>query len=603
MPRAQIVFVLSLCSIAVACHTDGDLETSTAAIGGGQVCPPGESWVCYTGPSDTDSVGVCDRGVKTCNVDGSGYGPCVGEVVPSAELCDGLDNDCDGATDDACSCTPGEASACYDGPAGTEGEGICAAGTHVCNADGVGFGACVGWTGPAAEMCGDGVDNDCDGNLDQGCVCPPGETWDCYGHPFETDGIGVCQRGTMTCAPDGLDYGACVGEVGPSPEVCNGLDDDCDGTTDEGCTACVPVDEVCGDGLDNDCDELADEDCVCAPGSLVACYDGPPGTAGVGTCTNGVRTCDANGMGYGACVGTVGPTAEVCGDGLDNDCDGATDEGCVCAPGSTVACYDGPPGTEGVGACDNGVATCDATGTGFGACIGWSGPSPEVCGDGLDNDCDGASDEGCVCTPGSLVSCYLGPPGTFGVGTCEGGLQMCNPTGTGYGACVGSIGPIDEVCGDGLDNDCDGASDEGCGCIPTTEVCGDGEDNDCDGLFDERCIGDRAWNDRNRNGVQEAGEAGLAGVTLFLRTSTGAAVDIVTSNADGWYYFANTPPGTYFIEIIPPPTYGLSGKDLGGNENVDSDFDGEDMRTDNFVFPNNGSFTHIDGGMYSSTGS
>ena len=134
-------------------------------------------------------------------------------------------------------------------------------------------------------------------------------------------------------------------------------------------------------------------------------------------------------------------------------------------------------------------------------------------------------------------------------------------------------------------------------------MCGDGEDNDCDGRFDERCIGDRAWNDRNRNGVQEAGEPGLAGVTLFLRTSTGASVDIVTSNADGWYYFANTPPGTYFIQIIPPPTYGLTGKDLGGNENIDSDFDGEDMRTDNFVFPNNGSFTHIDGGMYSSTGS
>src|SRR5262245_26986482 len=75
-----------------------------------------------------------------------------------------------------------------------------------------------------------------------------------------------------------------------------------------------------------------------------------------------------------------------------------------------------------------------------------------------------------VCTPGSTVSCYGGPPDTEGVGECHAGTQECNADGSGYGPCTGSV-------------------------EPTAEACGDGLDNDCDGLTNERCIGDRAWND------------------------------------------------------------------------------------------------------------
>jgi hypothetical protein len=142
---------------------------------------------------------------------------------------------------------------------------------------------------------------------------------------------------------------------------------------------------------------------VCDPGSTASCYGGPAGTAGIGTCQEGTQTCNAEGTAFGPCTGDILPAAEVCGDALDNDCDGLADEGCVCTPGSAAPCYDGPAGTAGVGACQAGVMTCNAAGTAYGSCAGAIGPTAESCGDGLDNDCDGVTDEGCVCAPGSTA--------------------------------------------------------------------------------------------------------------------------------------------------------------------------------------------------------
>jgi MYXO-CTERM domain-containing protein len=133
-------------------------------------------------------------------------------------------------------------------------------------------------------------------------------------------------------------------------------------------------------------------------------------------------------------------SAEVC-DGEDNDCDGEVDEGLVrdCAT-----------------ACGAGSETCVA-GT-------WSGcDAPpvvsETC-DGIDNDCDGAADPGCDCTAGDQRPC--GDPGT--VGACRPGVQTCDATGT-WGQCEGTIPPTDERC-DGIDNDCDGFTDEEGTAIP-----------------------------------------------------------------------------------------------------------------------------------------
>jgi hypothetical protein len=88
-------------------------------------------------------------------------------------------------------------------------------------------------------------------------------------------------------------------------------------------------------------------------------------------------------------------------------------------------------------------------------------PGYEICGDGLDNDCNGKVDDGCPCHPGDVQRCFLGPPGKRGVGGCTDGTQTCIGSSEfgGWDDCIGSIGPQSEVC-DGLDNDCNGCADD-----------------------------------------------------------------------------------------------------------------------------------------------
>jgi hypothetical protein len=65
-----------------------------------QQCQPGVQQACYTGPGGTQGVGICIGGMRTCLPDGSGFGPCVGEILPNAESCNTLDDDCDGQVDE-----------------------------------------------------------------------------------------------------------------------------------------------------------------------------------------------------------------------------------------------------------------------------------------------------------------------------------------------------------------------------------------------------------------------------------------------------------------------------------------------------------------------
>jgi len=92
-------------------------------------------------------------------------------------------------------------------------------------------------------------------------------------------------------------------------------------------------DSTC-DGVDDNCNGNADEDFVAA-----SCYTGPPNTADVGACKSGTQTCTAGTL--DACTGQETPSVEACGDGVDNDCDGDTDEGCSSGGPTCAATYAG----------------------------------------------------------------------------------------------------------------------------------------------------------------------------------------------------------------------------------------------------------------------
>jgi len=93
------------------------------ALGQGctQQCEPGQVTACYAGPEGSSGVGECKAGRKTCDRAGE-YGPCVGEVLPRTELCDGRDNDCNGQVDEGLTNACGGCTLLSTAPGGRCGE-------------------------------------------------------------------------------------------------------------------------------------------------------------------------------------------------------------------------------------------------------------------------------------------------------------------------------------------------------------------------------------------------------------------------------------------------------------------------------------------------
>jgi hypothetical protein len=426
-------------------------------------CSLGATQGCYTGPPATRNIGNCRDGTQTCveTSTGANWGSCTGQTLPAPmNSCDGMDRMCTGMPFAGCTCAPGDTRMCYDGPAGTEGVGTCQGGTQTCalGANGPAWGPCTGEVLPAPNNPCDGLDHLCNHMPFQGCACSPGTTRPCYDGPAGTATVGLCRTGTQTCAlgPNGPAFGACSGEVVPSPNnPCDGLDHLCNGMPFQGC--------------------------ACHPGDVRSCYDGPNGTAGVGLCRTGTQACalGANGPAWGPCSGEVVPGMMNPCDGLDHLCDGMPWTGCACTPGTQRSCYDGPANTVNVGLCHAGTQNCalGANGPAWSPCAGEVTPAPNNPCDGIDHMCNNMPLAGCACTIGAMQSCYDGPMNTVNVGLCRAGMQSCVVVNgmIAWSPCGGEVLPAPDTC-DGVDRQCDGMPLNGtCGCVlNTTRPCYDG---------------------------------------------------------------------------------------------------------------------------------
>jgi len=486
---------------------------------------PGANEACDGADNDCDGdidENASDAGVWYADTDGDGYG----DADSSIDSCDGGtayvadDTDCD---DGDAAVNPGAAEVCNsgtdddcDGLADDDDPDVTDQGTWHADTDGDGYGdadsattQCDQPSGTvtddtdcddsdaavnpsAAEVCNSGTDDDCDSLADSD---DPGVTDESTWYlDFDGDGYGTADFSTTACeAPSGYvtddtdcdDSSALASPAGS--EICDGLDNDCDGVVDtlgdsdgdgyDACDDCNDTNasinpagtETCS-GLDDDCDGLVDDEDDSVTGTTTWWLDGDvDGYAGSAFSQD---ACEAPADFYASAEdcddgdAAVNPGADEVCDGVDNDCDGDTDEDAATDASTWYADSDG----DGFGdsastltACDGGsthvadATDCDDTDAAV------NPDEAEVC-NGVDDDCDSLVDDD-------------------DSGVTDQTTWFDDGDGDGYGDASSSTTTCDTPTGavtNSFDcDDTDGAVHPG-----ASETC-NGVDDDCDTLVDD----------------------------------------------------------------------------------------------------------------------
>jgi len=415
-----------------------------------------------------DNQGECQTQIESCQ---NGIWDTIQwPIVPRSELpsvpaeaCNGLDDDCDLQVDEHYVSTP---IGC--------GMGVCnRTGFLICD-NGLEKNTCVPGN-PGTEVC-DGVDNNCDGNIDEGYVPTP-----------TTCGVGVCvASGELICS-NGNETNTCTPGEPTSDANCNGIDDDCDGIVDDNY---VETSTTCGEGLClNDTGKLIcvsgtpQEACTPLP-QVTVYYDGD--NDAYGNAANTQEVCTIPG-GYLLTDDDCNDADATISPGADDICDvnkNVIDKDCDATNNGELDCNDFCGDIDG-----DGYVTAEKYGE-------WGGVIPSIicpwivdqgdCNDadaavhpgandincnGVDDNCNGAIDEGYVPTP---TSC--------GVGACARTGQLVCISGTLNNTCIPGTSTT-ETC-NGIDDNCNGVADD-------LDADSDGM-NDCNGA--DKCPGSVADN-------------------------------------------------------------------------------------------------------------